>query len=375
MDIRQKNPLDIQTLLISSSTALLFGIHPVHVESVAWVAERKDVLCAFFFLLSIIFYIRHATLSNGHRFLSNYRLSLLFFALSLMSKPMAVTLPVVLLILDIYPLNRIVSFKNLLDHEKILVEKIPFFIMSALSSVLTMLAQAHGGAVRSIESYPLDNRIINALKSLFFYLQKMLLPYNLSPFYPYPKEMNLFSIEFGIPIIIVLLISIFCILAWRKGHKIFGSVWTFYVITLLPVIGIIQVGGQSAADRYTYIPSISPFLLFGVGIAHFFHKTAGTLKKPILLITILIISGILSILTISQAKVWKDSISIWSRAIQIFPDSESFYEIRSHAYAQKGDYRNAIKDTEKAISIKPDYLIGYVSRGIISVIAVRCNRQ
>ncbi len=368
VDIRQKNPLEIQTLLISGITALMFGIHPLHVESVAWVAERKDVLCAFFFLLSIIFYIRHATLSNGHKFLSNYRLSLLFFALSLMSKPMAVTLPVVLLILDIYPLNRIGSFKDLVQHKNIFTEKIPFFIMSALSSILTMLAQAHGGAVRSIESYPLDNRIINALKSLFFYLQKMLLPHNLSPFYPYPKEINLFSIEFGIPIIIVLLISIFCIVSWKKGYRIFGATWAFYVITLLPVIGIIQVGEQAAADRYTYIPSLGPFLLFGVGITYFIHKIGSksgsdSLKRPLSIISVLIITFVFGFLTNGQIKVWKDTLSYWSAAIDAHPNNEILYEYRSHVYARNGDYASAIKDTEKAISLNRDFLLGHVSRG------------
>lgn len=354
----------MRNMLISSITALIFGIHPVHVESAAWVAERKDVLCAFFFLLSLIFYIRHAAGNIPHRFITNYRLSLLFFALALMSKPMAVTLPMVLLILDIYPLNRIASLKNWVQNKAVFAEKIPFFIMSAVSSVLTMLAQAHGGAVRSIEAYPLDSRIINAIKSVVFYLQKMVFPDNLSPYYPYPKQVSLLISEFGIPAIVVIVITVFSILSWKKGYKIFAAIWMFYVITLLPVIGIIQVGGQAAADRYTYIPSIGPFMLFGLGTAYIVFRLKQTSLQKIAFAGIFVILiGVMSIITINQIKAWKDSITLWSKAIKAHPENEALYEYRSQAYAQKGDYQNAVKDAKIAVSLKPDFLQGYVSLG------------
>ena len=170
--------------------ALLFGIHPIHVESVAWVAERKDVLSTFFVLLSLIFYSKYVIKQETKKTNSQplyYISSLIFFILALMSKPMAVTLPFILIILDIYPLQRF-SFKKVFRaHIKLVMEKIPFVFFSLISTILTIMAQHSGGAITSLKVYPLSFRVVVAIRGLSFYLEKMILPIGLSPFYPLPN--------------------------------------------------------------------------------------------------------------------------------------------------------------------------------------------
>ena len=282
---------DKGVLIAAATTGLLFGLHPLHVESVAWVSERKDLLCALFFMLSIMAYLRYATLHfpcgiitsqpsapflnptrpplnvgggeggvisrGGKRW---YLISLLFFILALLSKPMAVTLPVVLLMLDWYPLGKIQSFKT---ARTAIVEKFPFMALSIISSILTVLAQQAGGAIKSIEFAPISIRVLVGVKSLIIYLWKMVLPLDLSPFYPYPREASLFSIEYFLAIVLVAGITIASVVI-AKRQKLWLSAWGYYVITLLPVLGIVQVGLQSMADRYTYLPSLGPFLVIGI---------------------------------------------------------------------------------------------------------------
>ncbi len=176
-------------LIAAGVTGLLFGLHPIHVESVAWVAERKDLLCALFYLLSIMAYVSYRSYTTN----KSYILSLFFFILALLSKPMAVSLPVVLLILDWYPFGRIQSLKTFRDS---FVDKIPFIALSIVSSILTVLAQRAEGAVTAIEAIPLSTRMLVASKSLIAYLWKMLMPMHLIPYYPYPNDASLFSLEY-----------------------------------------------------------------------------------------------------------------------------------------------------------------------------------
>jgi hypothetical protein len=263
-----------RTMLIAAgTTGLLFGLHPVHVESVAWVAERKDLLCALFFLLSLIAYTKYASgadkepVNNNKapRFFNNYYLVTIgFFILALLSKPMAVTLPVVLLALDWYPFNRLRSPRA---FRLALIEKLPFFALSLLSSMLTVLAANKGGAMELMETVSLSTRVLVGFRSLVAYLGKMLWPLNLVPYYPYPKDASPLSLEYFSAIVLVIGITAACMVMAKK-QKLWLSVWGYYVVTLVPVLGIVQVGGQAMADRFTYLPSLSPFLSWvyrGVG--------------------------------------------------------------------------------------------------------------
>ena len=251
--MKASGSLDGQGLFASALVGVFFGLHPLHVESVAWATERKDVLYAFFWLLSLLAYISYAT-SGRFRFRALfYGLSLCSFALSLMSKPMAVTLPVVLLILDFYPLRRLGSKKDFL--KVVLFEKFPFFLLSLISAVLTVLAQREGGAMELMRHLSLVDRLWGAVKAAGFYLAKTVLPLNLSPFYPMNPGTSVFTWEYLGALILFLCISILCLKFWKR-LPVLISVWVFYIVTLLPTLSIIQVGEQAMADRF-YVHSYS----------------------------------------------------------------------------------------------------------------------
>jgi tetratricopeptide (TPR) repeat protein len=371
---KNKETLFTREIIAGAVTALLFGIHPLHVESVAWVAERKDVLCTFFALLSLIFYVNYIVRLNTDKKTFYYILSLIFFVPTLMSKPIAVTIPFVLVILDIYPFQRFSFSKGIALQKNIFIEKIPFFFFSLLSSILTIMAQHAGGAIKSLEVYPLYNRVLVALKGLSFYLEKMVFPFRLSPFYPYPKGVYLLSLNYIIPIIAVVMISLFCIWSWRKGKKIFSAVWVFYIITLLPVLGIVQIGRQAAADRYTYIPSIGPFLLAGLAIAILFEKIKDrgypfVRNGIVVFLPVALVFFLFSVTTVSQIKVWKDSITLWTSVIERFTDCSEAYLNRANAYRTSGKYNEASRDLDSAIMLNPYYPEAYNNRGMIRKMA------
>ena len=276
----KQEPLTLNRFLIAAgTTALLFGLHPIHVESVVWVSERKDLLCTLFFLLTIFSYLKYtSSIIERKRW---FIVCLSLFLLALMSKPMAVTLPLTLLLLDIYPLKRISLYPfRTLHNSSPFLEKIPFLTLSVVSSIITVLAQHTGGAIRTIERFPADARLLNALNSLVFYLQKILLPIKLVPFYPFPARVYWLDSEHFLSVIFVLTITASCLWSLTQGKHLLFIAWSYYVITLLPVLGIIQVGGQSAADRYTYLPSLGIFILMGVGISWVFENLA-KLKRRI----------------------------------------------------------------------------------------------
>lgn len=357
-------------------TGFLFGLHPLHVESVAWIAERKDLLCALFFLLSIMAYMKYAhavgaeTAQPGarSRFRNRqYLFSLGYFTLALLSKPMAVTLPLVLLILDWCPLGRVPSMKLL---RPVVVEKLPFIVLSLTSSVLTVLAQRSSGAIKSVNFAPLVTRLIIAAKSLIVYLGKMILPVHLIPYYPYPKDASLFSPGGLVPIVLVIGITVSC-LAVAKKEKLWLSLWGYYVVTLLPVLGIVQVGEQAMADRYTYLPSFAPFLLAGLFVARIATSLDGlkaksnVLVKPAAGISVLFLVVSLTWLTYTQIGIWRSTIDLWSHVIRKDPDISLAYRDRGVAFEKTGLYDKAIEDYNTSIALDPRYYKAYVNRAII----------
>jgi len=375
---------DRTTLIAAGVTGLLFGIHPVHVESVAWVSERKDLLCALFFLLSIMAYVKYAgSQRSGVRsqkaeesedakagpktaFINrHYLFALGFFVLALMSKPMAVTLPVVLLIVDWYPLSRIRSLKAVWSAG---VEKLPFFALSLASSVLTILAQRAGKSMVSLEFVPLTSRLLVAVQALVAYIQKMLLPLNLVPLYTYPKNVSLLSFEYVSALFLVIGAAAACAVLARK-QKIWMSAWCFYAATLFPVLGIIQVGNQPMADRYTYLPSLGPFLITGVGAAWFSQKALSGERRKLLVrgvgvIIALLMVVCLSYLTAKQTAVWKDSHSLWTYVIEKESGKIPLaYNNRGMVFFKAGKFDQAIADFDQAIDMDPEYAKAYYNRG------------
>ena len=350
-------------------TGLLFGLHPVHVESVVWISERKDLLCAFFFLLSIRLYLPFvARRALGHKAVGAYLLALCSFVLALLSKPMAVTLPAVLLLLDLYPLKRL--DRNIPKSAMVALEKIPFFLLSIGSAIVTLVAQKSGGAVVEMNNYPLDARITNAFQTVIFYLWKMIWPAELVPIYPLPLAQNPFTFERVISIVLVTVITGFCLWKWRSGQLFWLAAWLYYLITLLPVLGLVQVGSQAAADRYTYLPSIAPFLLAGLGVIYLLHRLQEKQDKAIwrylVLGGIALIMAMLSFKTIQQTRVWKDSGTLWNYVMHAFPDTAYMaYNHLGFIHAAQGKLDTAILEYSKAIEIHPYYVECYYNLGIV----------
>lgn len=337
-------------------TALLFGIHPLHVESVAWISERKDVLSTFFFLLSIITYLKYATSKKS----TSYFSSIILFVLALMSKPMAVSLPFVLIILDFYPLKRLVLKENYV-LKAVLLEKAPFIIFSVFSSLITLWASKN--ALPPVEIMSLKIRFFVAVHAYIDYLLKMIFPFNLAPYYPHPLKINILATQYIGSFVIISVISFYCIRSIKKSAVLFPA-WLYYVITLIPVIGIVQVGEQAAADRYTYLPSIGPFLLVGLGIGAIFER-GSTGKYRIVVISVLaVMFMLLASMTIKQIGIWRNSMTLWSYEIRLFPDTayKAYYN-RGNEFARIGDYRKAINDFSRVIEISPRHSKAYNNRG------------
>jgi hypothetical protein len=361
-------------LIAAGVTGLLFGLHPVHVESVAWIAERKDLLCGLFFLLSIVTYTSYAGIDASNKitpsrfFNKDYLITLGFFLFALLSKPMAVTLPLVLLILDWHPFGRIRSFRTLWSS---CVEKLPFLALSLISSVLTVLAQGSGGAMELMGIIPFSTRLLVAVHSLIAYLWKMLWPLELIPYYPYPRDVSLLSLESLAAIALVLGLSAGCIVMVKK-QKAWLAAWGYYVVTLLPVLGVVQVGAQSMADRYTYLPSLGPFLITGLITAWAWEK-ANALKKRRMIAKItgiaiaLLLCVSLSYLCVKQIGVWKNDIDLWQSVIEKEHQKVLFaYFKRGQAFAMRGQYDKAIEDYNTVIdSNYEEYSKVYIERGFV----------
>jgi tetratricopeptide (TPR) repeat protein len=222
--------------------------------------------------------------------------------------------------------------------------------------VLTVLAQQDVGAIKSIESTFLGDRILIAFKALSFYIYKMIWPIGLAPLYPYPPEISIFNTEYISSILFVLSITVYCFFTWGK-KKFLSAIWMYYVITLLPVLGIIKIGDQLAADRYTYLPSLGIFLLIGVVIA---RVTEISLHKKlkwfyVIIVAVTIVTVLLSVLTIKQTKIWKDSISLWSTEKRLFPKGTHRTPFNlGHALQAKGLIDQAIEQYKYALKLKYD---------------------
>jgi tetratricopeptide (TPR) repeat protein len=369
--------LNERSILIAAGTAgLLFGLHPLHVESAAWVAERKDLLCSLFFLLSIITYTNFINDAESgpikndaatRYFQKRYLATLGFFILALLSKPMAVSLPIVLLLLDWFPFNRIRSGRTFWTA---CVEKLPFIVLSLALSIVTILAQRAEGAMTLMDVVPLSTRLLVAAESLIAYLWKMIAPVNLVPYYPYPQSISFLSLKDLSAIALVIGITAACMVTAKK-QKLWLTVWGYYIVTLIPVLGIVQVGGQAMADRYTYLPSLGPFFIIGLAAA-WVWRTVNALKRPGLLVKIacsaalIIVFVSLSFSTFKQIGIWKNSVTLWSYVIEKEHDGVPIaYTYRGVAFERGGQFDKAIEDYERAIALSPSYYKAYNNMGAL----------
>ena len=343
-------------LVASLFVAMLFGIHPLHVESVSWISERKDVLYSFFFLLTFLAYLKHRATIGSDKWLI---ISILMFLCSLMSKPMAVTMPVLLILIDIYPLNVLKDKHTVKDKLVALFDrKTTFLILALLVSMITILTQKAG--IQGAEQLAFDSRLINACLSILLYVYNYFLPINLSTYYsfhPWSTDPNIYSI---IPVAGVFLITLSFIYIAIKKNIIFPIIaWLFFLTSLLPVIGIVKVGAQAAADRYTYLPLIGMFIITGACVAILYsHTKTSTIKIIIFSIATITIFSSLSYLTYQQNKYWEDDISLWTRAINHSPGISAIpYNNLGAHYFRRGDSRAAIIQFTKALAIQPNDVV------------------
>ncbi len=420
----------------SAFVAALFAIHPLHVESVAWVAERKDVLSTFFWMLTTGAYIHYV--ENPR--LKNYLVVLILFVLGLMAKPMLVTLPFVLLLLDYWPLQRFglnsLPFSKgvggiggfVTDHlpflkrtngdfanhpplpkggrgdfktqvststpnqpvsEKrkkgksakrhstqaalpssapvlprsvlrpLLQEKIPFFALAALSSIVTFIAQLKGGAVKTVDVLPLGVRISNALVSYTIYIGKMLWPTHLAIYYPHPGMRSFWQVLGAVLILGAVSTMVF---RTAKRFPYLAVGWLWYAGTLVPVIGIVQVGNQAMADRYTYIPLIGLLIMAAWGIPELLKKWRH--HKEALVVSSALILPCLFVATCIQTGYWRNSITLYDHALKVTSRNATMLNNRGVVYSQLGNLPQAVSDYDRAIEINPEYADPYSNRGV-----------
>jgi protein O-mannosyl-transferase len=381
----------------SAFVAALFALHPLHVESVAWVAERKDVLSSFFGLLTIGAYVRYAggkgtsrqwsvtsspkpavesndSRSRPHRPEARlhlpssifYLLALLLFALSLMSKPMLVTLPFLLLLLDYWPLGRIMKYEGRMMKNEgttprsrshfilhpssfILLEKLPFLVLSAASSLVTFLAQRQEGAVAALDRLPLAGRLSNGAVAYLLYLQKTLWPDRLATFYPLPSALTFWQVAGAVLLLAV--ISVGVMLARRRPWLSVG--WFWFVGMLVPVIGLVQVGAQALADRYTYLPLVGLLIAVTWSVVQPFSFWPG--RRPVLAFGAAVLLLSCALLTHRQVQFWQDTEALFRHGLQVTHDNYLAYDQLGTYCAEHGRLPEAIEHLQRSVAIRPRF--------------------
>jgi protein O-mannosyl-transferase len=344
--------------------AAAFALHPTHVESVAWLAERKDALSGLFFMLTVAAYLKYAAGPGLRRYL----LVIVAFGLGLMSKPMLVTMPFVLLLLDYWPLRRLrlptasdaaspltAAAEHLsgspMGLRRLLVEKVPLIILAAASSVITIVAQRGGGAVVTLESLPFSSRLANAVCSCVGYLGMLFLPHDLAILYPYPAAgLPAWQVA-GSAIVLVGITAGVLWLARRRPYLPVG--WFLYLGMLFPVIGLVQVGTQALADRYTYLPSIGIFIMLAWGVADLIGQ------RRLLQVAAAAVAGAvlaaLLVCTRLQIPYWKDDLALFGHALAVTQNNYVMHSNLGYALQHRGKLDEAIDQCRKSLSIKSDY--------------------
>ena len=322
----------------SAFVAAVFAIHPLHVESVAWIAERKDVLSAVFFMITLLVYISYSRRPNAWRYLA----VAVAFVCGLMSKPMLVTVPVILLLLDYWPLRRTERLRWLI------LEKLPLFGLSIASSIITLLVQRP--TISSLAGLPLRTRVANAIVSVALYLWQLIWPTKLAVFYPYPR------VPYGAWLVIGCVLGIAAVtgvtILARKNYPYLLVGWLWYLVMLVPVLGLVQVGLQAHADRYTYLPLIGMLIAATWGIVDLTQRWS--YQRLIVGGSSVAVVLLLSACSYRQVGYWRDSISLWNRALAVTANNDVAHLCLAEALLQRGKLHEAIAHSRAAIEIRPE---------------------
>ncbi len=342
--------------------AFFFALHPLHIESVAWVAERKDVMSTFFFMLTLLSYYRYCQKPS----LIRYWLVLLLFFLGLSSKAMLVSVPFLLLFLDYWPFGSNVTQKEAKSHKEhftsaliLIREKIPFFLLAILFSIITIYSQKTGGAVVSQAIHPVTFRIANALTSYVTYIGKMFFPYDLAVLYPFPSSIPAAKV---LAAAFLLLGITWLAIQFRKAMPYVVTGWFWYIVSLLPVIGLIQVGPQAMADRFTYIPLIGLFM----ACVWAFHDIAAHLRLNRIFthMVVFLLALFYSILCWQQISYWQDTYTLINRALRVTENNYVAHAGLGNLFSKQGKLEDAAHHFHSALKIAPGYKTAHIGYGI-----------
>ncbi len=351
--------------------ALVFAIHPLRVESVVWVTERRDVLAGLFFLLTILCYLKGAAATAKAPRMRWMASAVIIYGLSLLSKAAGMTLPIVLLALDVYPLRRLGdSAKKWLAPEtrKIWLEKIPFFLLALVFGVVALLAQREAGALLLLENYGITKRLAQAFFGVFFYLWKTIVPLSLSPIYALPLHLEtsdrllfVFSVVVDLGITAVLVIH-------RRRWPALLAAWICYLALLAPVLGFFQAGPQLAADRYTYLSCLGWAMILAGALLRILHARPDRRDNTQIVVAAAIVIAMillsLGALTWQQTQAWRDPLTLWRHAVRIYPGASKAQNNLANALVHRGRVVEAIEHYRQALRIDPDYKEGHHNLGL-----------
>jgi|LQYC01.1.fsa_nt_gi Tfp pilus assembly protein PilF len=343
----------------SGFAAVFFALHPLHVESVAWISERKDVLSAFFWMCTMLSYLWYV----NHPEIKRYLLTLFLFILGLMAKSMVITLPFVLLLIDYWPLCRfrmkkeedtVNNVRKKFLTTTLVFEKIPFLLISAVAGLVAVFSQHSGNAIAPLSKFPIGMRITNALVSYSTYIEKTIWPHDLAFFYPYQKITEEWKVAAAC---LVLGLISFLSIKTIKRYPFFFVGWWWYIGTLIPVIGLVQIGMQARADRYTYIPLIGLFIIISWGFSLF--GAEGRVRKIMFSLIPLVVILSLTKTTWSQIKTWQNSIALSRHAINVTKNNFVAHDILADALVEHHQSEEAMQHYQEALKINPRYSDGY----------------
>ena len=347
------------SILRSAFVAALFALHPIHVESVAWVSERKDVLSGTFWLLTMWAYVRYVRRPG----VFGYGVVVLTLAMGLLAKPMVATLPVVLLLLDVWPLERVTwSRSDIAQWKTMVVEKLPLVALSVGFLIWTVIAQRGIGAVVALDALPFSTRLANASTSLVIYIVKIVWPSGLAVFYPYPRDVSLWQ-----PLASAGLLVAMSWHAWRLASRkpYFLVGWLWYLLTLIPVIGLVQVGSHARADRFTYLPAIGLFLIAAWGGLELLSKVSRSQRVAPAVGLIVVI--IYSLGARAQVGYWQTSEALWTRALAVTSDNYRAHAGIAEVRSRQSRTDEAIAHYVEAVRLAPDEPEWHVNLGLLFV--------